>query len=121
MRLSIVDAGHLPVVYAGHNKEVVLITAKSGMALGIMDGIEFAKDDIPMSNGDVFVLYTDGVTEARNPKKEEFGEDRLKDCVSRYQHLTAKEITENIYNEILRFRKKAPQHDDITIMALKVK
>jgi CHASE2 domain-containing sensor protein len=121
MKLAIVDAGHLPVVYAGKDKEAVLITAKTGMALGIMDGVEFEKEEIPMSSGDVFVLYSDGVTEARNPKKEEFTEERLKSCVSKYKYLTAKEITENIYNEILNFRKKAPQHDDITIMVLKVK
>jgi len=121
MKLSIVDAGHLPVIFAGNDKDTTLITAKSGMALGIMDGVEFAKEEIPMSPGDTFVLYTDGVTEARNIKKEEFGEDRLKACVSRYKNLTAKEITENIYKEVLQFRKNAPQHDDITIMALKVK
>ena len=121
MRLSIVDAGHLPVVFAGKDKDTTLITAKGGMALGIMDSVEFIKEEILMSPGDVFVLYSDGVTEARNPKKEEFTEERLKECVSRYKDLTAKEITENIYNEILRFRRKAPQHDDITIMVLKVK
>jgi adenylate cyclase len=121
MKLSIVDAGHLPVVYAGKDKETILITAKTGMALGIMDGVEFMKEEVPMSSGDVFVLYSDGVTEARNSKKEEFGEERLKRCVSQYRHLTAKEITGNIYKEILSFRKKAPQHDDITIMVLKVK
>jgi CHASE2 domain-containing sensor protein len=121
MKLSIVDAGHLPVVYAGREKETILITAKSGMALGIMDGVEFAKEEVPMHPGDVFVLYTDGVTEARNTNKEEFGDQRLTGIVSQCKDMTAKQITENIYNEILRFRKKAPQHDDITIMVLKVK
>lgn len=121
MKLSIVDAGHLPVVCAGKDKEAYLITAKSGMALGIMDGVEFKKEEIPMSPDDVFVLYSDGVTEARNPKKEEFGEERLQRCVSQCRNLTAKEITDNIYKEILCFRKNAPQHDDITIMVLKVK
>jgi CHASE2 domain-containing sensor protein len=121
MKLAIVDAGHLPIVRAGKDKEAYLITAKSGMALGIMDGVEFKKEEILMSPDDVFVLYSDGVTEARNPKKEEFGEERLKKCVSQYRNLTAKEITDNIYKEILCFRKNAPQHDDITIMVLKVK
>jgi serine phosphatase RsbU (regulator of sigma subunit)/CHASE2 domain-containing sensor protein len=120
MKLSIVDAGHLPVIYAGSGRQTTLITAKSGMALGIMDGIEFAGKDMPMSSGDVFVLYTDGVTEARNIKKEEFGEARLLDIVSRHKALKAKQITEIIYSEILHFRKRAPQHDDITIMVLKV-
>ncbi len=121
MKLSIVDAGHLPVVYAGREKETILITAKSGMALGIMDGIEFVKEEVLMCPGDVFVLYTDGVTEARNTNKEEFGDERLIGIVSQCKDMTVKEITENIYNEVLKFRKKAPQHDDITIMVLKVK
>ncbi|MDD5504361.1 MAG: CHASE2 domain-containing protein [Candidatus Omnitrophica bacterium] len=121
MKLSIVDAGHLPVVHARRSSKTVLIEAHSGMALGVMDGIEFSMREIPMAPGDVFVIYTDGVTEARNAAKEEFGEDRLKDSVSRYKSLTAKEITENIYSDILRFRKRAPQHDDITIMVIKVK
>jgi CHASE2 domain-containing sensor protein len=120
MRLSIVDAGHLPVVSAGRDKATGLIPAVGGMVLGVMDGVEFAKKEVPVSPGDVFVLYTDGVTEARNIRKEEFGEGRLMDCVSRYKSFTAKEITEHIYNDILRFRGKASQHDDITIMALKL-
>lgn len=120
-RLSVVDAGHLPIVYAGRDKETTLITATGGMALGIMDGVEFNKNQIAISPGDVFVLYSDGVTEARNMKKEEFGEAMLKEVVSRYKDKRAKEITESIYNELMQFRKNAPQHDDITIMVLKIR
>jgi len=119
--LSIVDAGHLPIVYAAKDKETTLITATGGMALGIMDGVEFHKNQISISSGDVFVLYSDGVTEARNMKKEEFDEERLKDVVSRNKSKSAKEITEDIYDELMKFRKNAPQHDDITIMVLKIK
>ncbi len=120
-RIAIVDAGHLPIVYAARDKETTLITATGGMALGIMEGIEFHKNQVDISPGDVFVLYSDGVTEARNMKKEEFGEDKLKEVVSRYKDKSAKEITESVYNELMQFRKNAPQHDDITIMVLKIK
>ncbi len=54
-------------------------------------------------------------------KKEEFDEERLKDVVSRNKSKSAKEITEDIYDELMKFRKNAPQHDDITIMVLKIK
>ncbi|MFH1867519.1 MAG: CHASE2 domain-containing protein, partial [Candidatus Omnitrophota bacterium] len=84
-KLSIVDAGHLPVVHAGKDKETILITATGGMAIGIMDGVEFHKNEITVCQDDVFVLYTDGVTEARNTKIEEFGEIRLKDAVTRHK------------------------------------
>jgi CHASE2 domain-containing sensor protein len=120
-RLSIVDAGHLPIVYSGKDKETTLITATGGMAIGVMDAIEFHKNQIAVSPGDVFVLYSDGVTETRNMKKEEFGDARLKEVVSKYKEKSAKEITDSIYNELIQFRKNAPQHDDITIMALKIK
>ncbi len=120
MRLSVVDAGHLPIVYAGKDKGASLITATGGMALGIMDGVEFHKREVQVKPGDVFVLYSDGVTEARNMKKEEFGETRLMEMVSKYKEKSAKQITDNIYNELIQFRQKAPQHDDITIMVLKI-
>jgi len=119
--LSVVDAGHLPIVCAGKDKETVLVTATGGMALGIMEAIEFHKNQIPISSGDVFVLYSDGVTEARNMKKEEFGEIRLKEVVTSCKNKSAKEITESIYKKLMDFRKNAPQHDDITIMVLKIK
>jgi len=120
-KLSIVDAGHLPVVHASKDADTSLITATGGMALGIMDGIEFNKQEVSAKPGDVFVQYTDGVTEARNIRKEELGEDKLKELVTRYKDKSAKEITEEIYKEILAFRGKAPQHDDITILTLKIK
>ena len=119
-KLTIADAGHLPVIWAGKNKETKLITATGGMALGIMEGVEFKTTDVPIEPGDVFVLYTDGVTEARNPRKEEFGEERLKDLVSKYKDLSAQDITKKTYETLLHFRSKAPQHDDITIMVLRI-
>ncbi len=120
-QLSVVDAGHLPIVYSGKDKETTLITATGGMALGVMDGIEFHKNRITVNPGDVFVLYSDGVTETRNMRKEEFGDTRLKEVVSKYKEKSAKEITDSIYDELMQFRKNAPQHDDITIMVLKIK
>ncbi|NQT91104.1 MAG: CHASE2 domain-containing protein [Candidatus Omnitrophica bacterium] len=119
-KLKIVDAGHLPVIYAGADKETSLITSTSGMAVGIMDGVEFGESEVSMVPGDVFVLYTDGVTEARNTRKEEFGEDRLKEVVTRYKGLDAKGITAKLYDELKHFTGKAPQHDDITIAVVKV-
>lgn len=119
--LSIVDAGHLPIIYAGKDKETSAITATGGMAVGIMDGVEFDKNEIAIESDDVFILYSDGVTEARNIKKEEFEEERLKEAASRYKGFKAQEIAQSIYEELKGFTKTAPQHDDITIMVVKIK
>lgn len=119
--MTIVDAGHLPLVCAGKDKESSLITSKGGMAVGIMEGVEFGKEKIAIKPNDVFLLYTDGVTEARNIKREEFGEARLQRSLSRHKDLNAQEIASSIYEELKGFIKTAPQHDDITIIVIKIK
>lgn len=120
-KLYIVNAGHLPPVYAGRDKETSFIASSGGMAAGIMDGVEFGKRELSIESDDVFVLYTDGVTEARNTKREEFTAERLKEAVSRYKGLEAQGLARSVYEELSRFMKKAPQHDDITIVVIKVK
>ena len=119
-KLTIVDGGHLPAAYAGREKETTFITTAGGMALGIMEGVEFLELEVAIREGDVFVFYTDGVTEARNIKGEEFTEERLKDAVSKYKELGAKDITQKIYEDLQKFKGKASQHDDITIITMKV-
>jgi sigma-B regulation protein RsbU (phosphoserine phosphatase) len=67
------------------------------------------------------VLYTDGVTEATNEQDEEFGDERLTRCVEREKTHTSKEIIAAIVEEVTTFAGTRPQHDDITIMVLKVR
>lgn len=117
--LKIADAGHLPLIIAHPNAEIETLKVEGGMAVGIMEGTEYKKGQIPFSSGDVFLLYTDGITEARNVKKEEFGEDRIKKALSECRDKTAKEIVEHIYKTLKKFTRKAPQHDDITMIAIK--
>ncbi len=117
--LKIADAGHLPLIIAHPNDEVETLKVEGGMAVGIMEGTEYTERQIPFGSGDIFLLYTDGVTEARNVKKEEFGEDRIKVALSECRNKSTREIVEHIYKTLKKFTRKAPQHDDITIIAIK--
>lgn len=115
------NGGHLPaLLYKASEQEVKTITTEKGGLLGLLEGNEFGQGEINLSKDDIVVLYTDGVVESRNTKKEDFGEDRLKGALVTYKDLSADGITQRISEEIINFSGKAPQHDDFTIIALKI-
>ena len=75
---------------------------------------------LPLEPGDVFVLFTDGVTEAMNVEADLFGEARLCTIVEEHGDLTSAELRERILREIEAFVGDADQHDDMTMILLKV-
>jgi sigma-B regulation protein RsbU (phosphoserine phosphatase) len=68
----------------------------------------------------VIVLYTDGITEAMNANSDLFGESRLSRIVEEHGHLASGELRERILREIEAFVGAADQHDDMTMILLKV-
>ncbi|TSA23713.1 serine/threonine-protein phosphatase, partial [bacterium] len=87
-------------------------------------GPTFAKSiqevSIPFQSGDLFVFYTDGFPEVMNKTMEEFGEERLCQTVQKYAHGTSAEIMDGVFAEMRLFVGKAKQHDDMTIVVVKV-
>ena len=69
--------------------------------------------------GDLLLLYSDGVTEADNLEEEEFGMDRTIDVLRAHRDEPAAAIVDHMFHAIDGFAGAAPQHDDITLMALK--
>ncbi|MBN1405972.1 MAG: CHASE2 domain-containing protein [Candidatus Omnitrophica bacterium] len=118
--IDIVNAGHLPVIKVNKNKLSNALKVESATAIGIMDGIDFVRNTIPYEPGDIYLLYTDGVTEAWNRKKEEFGEERLKVVLAASSHKKPEKIIEDILKDMRKFQGKAPQHDDITLIVIKL-
>ncbi|MCK4518701.1 MAG: CHASE2 domain-containing protein [Candidatus Omnitrophica bacterium] len=120
-KVRLADGGHLPLMlYEKKTDTVKEERPAKGMPLGLMPGVEFDEKDFTLSGGDVLVYYTDGVTEARSVKSEEFGFELLKEIIKREHNKSAQGILNAIKDEIRRFSAKAPQHDDITIIVLKV-
>ncbi len=78
------------------------------------------EDRIDLSSGDVIVLYTDGITEAMNQQSDLFGEGRSSRIVEEHGHLESGELRERILREIESFVGTADQHDDMTMILLKV-
>jgi sigma-B regulation protein RsbU (phosphoserine phosphatase) len=123
-------AGHTPLIYlpgpsAATQGAQILIP--SGMVLGLRIDGAAAKFDalleekqIPLHTGDVLVFYTDGITEAMNTESDLFGDSRLSQIVEEHGHLDSGELRERILREIEAFVGTADQHDDMTMILIKV-
>jgi hypothetical protein len=133
MFYAILDTGNHHIVYsrAGHNPGILcserggktkLLFAK-GMALGLEEGSVFSstllEEEIVLSNGDIFVLYTDGFTEAMNERHELYGEERLIKLIENNRNISSKDLLNLILKEVKKFVDNYPQHDDMTLVILK--
>jgi len=115
-----VSAGHNPpILYRKKTGETHFLDA-DGIALGVLDDIELEEKETFLEEGDVIVLYTDGVTEAMNVENEEFGEERLIRLISENHTLSANDLICKIKDVVMEFAGEAPQHDDFTLMIVKM-
>jgi serine phosphatase RsbU (regulator of sigma subunit) len=122
-------AGHTPLLHlpaGGGADGRARILAPDGMVLGLRidDGERFAgllsEVALRILPGDLFVFFTDGISEAMNERADCFGESQLAELVEEHGHLPIGELRERILREIAAFVGGAPQHDDMTMILLKV-
>jgi len=114
---------------AGHNYPIVLPAAggcryleEGGIPLGITSDAAYPQSETSLAPGDAILLYTDGITDARNRGGEDYGEDRLLLLMERLsREMTADEIVRTVADEVSRFTAGADQADDITLVALKAR
>ncbi|MGH7198115.1 MAG: PP2C family protein-serine/threonine phosphatase, partial [Candidatus Omnitrophota bacterium] len=94
--------------------------SEGGMPIGVMGGMEFSTSEILLEEGDCLALYSDGISEARNRKKEEYGIPALEDRIRSVCGLSARQILDESVSGVVRFMGKADQHDDMTLIIAKV-
>lgn len=118
-KVMIASAGHLPTfVLRNKSGQVESIQPKEGMPLGIMERVEFSQNETTLEQGDKIILYTDGIVEAKNLDRQDFGEERFLNLLKRSKDKKPKEIVDAINKDIQNFIGKAPQHDDCTLIIL---
>jgi sigma-B regulation protein RsbU (phosphoserine phosphatase) len=120
-RLLCSNAGHLAPLIQKVDGTVSYRSFSPGFVLGPMPDIEYRTEEILLQPGELFLLYTDGVTEAINPKMELFGEELLLQVVNRCGSISPKEVINAIRSEVHSFADGAPQSDDITMLAIRYK
>lgn len=118
--LTYINAGHNPPFVTNREGGDIVILAAKGIALGIMSDMEFEEKQVALHEGDILLLYTDGVTEAVNRKGELFGAHRLAKLVEENQKRSAQEIIKIIEQAVIAYAEGLPQFDDLTLMAVKM-
>jgi sigma-B regulation protein RsbU (phosphoserine phosphatase) len=106
---------------ASPSKEMISYLTVGGPVIGLLENCVYRNSTIELGSGDVLVAYTDGLSEARNLEGEEFGEERLTQIVVDNADLPANEMREQIIASIRNWQHAAPQHDDMTMVIVKVK
>jgi sigma-B regulation protein RsbU (phosphoserine phosphatase) len=118
MRLRYTNAGHNPPLLIRASGEVVRLAAGGPVFARLMQGAAYVTSDEVLASGDTLVLFTDGVTEARSPEEEEFGEQRLIDVVRSAQPGAA-HVVRDIVEQVRQFSHDVA-HDDVTIVVVRV-
>jgi len=128
MILGIVDtaSGRMEYGQGGHNPPILLpaqgqpvYEPSGGMPLGVFDDAKFGQRQLDLKPGETLLVYTDGVTEAMNPKRELFGEERLKGAIQGQSGLSPEKLTQRVVAEVARFASGAEPSDDITLLAIR--
>jgi serine phosphatase RsbU (regulator of sigma subunit) len=127
--LTYARAGHCPLIrLPGPTapSQAAEVLAPDGLVLGLKldDGQTFARlleeATLPIAPGDVFLLYTDGLTEAMNPSGDFFGEDRLSALLQSHGTAPFHQVRDEILAAITTFVGEAEQQDDMTMLLLRV-
>ncbi len=114
------NAGHYPmIIYNILDKSFESLKANSKPA-GIFVEEQFIIDEYQFDNNSIFILYSDGITEAINNNEQEFGLERLQNIIKINSNKSAKEITDLVICEVEVFTEGKEQFDDITLIVIKL-
>jgi sigma-B regulation protein RsbU (phosphoserine phosphatase) len=117
------SAGEFAYCNAGHNPPFIVDAAGGvqwleggGPVLGIFPDLTYEQRVARLKPGELIVVYSDGVTEMRNPQGEEFGEDRLLEVVRANRHLGPEELVDTVNRTLDQFAEDAAPPDDVTLV-----
>lgn len=115
-------AGHNPMLVVRANGDSEWLQPK-GIGIGVANSMLFLKgteeDELKLKEGDVAILYTDGITEMLNISNQFYGEDRLEKIVKGVRKGASSKILDIIISDVTEFKGVAKQHDDMTLVVIK--
>ena len=115
-------ASVLRYVNAGHNPPMLLTDSQcknlseGGTVVGLFRESVYELGEVALAAGDVFMAYTDGLLEARNPQEEEIGEERLSEWLTALRDQSAEAIKQRLLEQVAAWTENAEQEDDLTLL-----
>jgi len=122
-RLDCVNAGHNPPILLRNGIDGTTQTLRleaDGPVVGLLPIAPYTEQSMTLMLGDVLLLYTDGISEAMTHDDEEWGEERLIAAAEKVKEKPACDILRSIFDDADAFTAGAPQHDDMTLLVLKL-
>jgi sigma-B regulation protein RsbU (phosphoserine phosphatase) len=112
-------AGHSTPLLAKPGEPPVQLEDGLGQLLGVFDDMVLDEVTIPLQSDSVMVIYTDGVTEAANERKEFFGEEGILEAVKSSDRMQPDVLLQQIWEAVQAFQGEATNEDDITLLAIR--
>ena len=122
-RLSYINAGHMPALLVRERfgrPDVWRLEQGGGPVLGVVPGAKYKQAEIDIEPGDLFIVFSDGISEAANIQGDEFGEEGIVNSVMRDWRKPAAEVCDGILADIRTFLDKQLPHDDQTLMVVRL-
>jgi serine phosphatase RsbU (regulator of sigma subunit) len=117
--LAFSNAGQMrPILKRGEKTKYI---KADGLPLGVLEETTYSEATVKLKKGDVVVFYTDGINEAMNEQQEQFELERLESAVHNLTiEMTTRQIIDSIFDQVKAFTGAAKQHDDMTVVVVKV-
>jgi sigma-B regulation protein RsbU (phosphoserine phosphatase) len=118
---SYARAGHEPPLLLNEKGEVHRLPHQPGMALGLWEDIALDEYSLFLPKGSLLVMFTDGMTDCRDPKGVPFGLDRIKTTVAEMLSVPAQDSCDELLKRLLDYQNGSKQDDDVTLLAVHAK
>ncbi|MBW1800154.1 MAG: SpoIIE family protein phosphatase [Deltaproteobacteria bacterium] len=116
------NGGHnYPIIYRYGNGDIETLQGAKGMALGIAEDFHFPTAHESLDDGDILLLYTDGIVEAHDPDMQEYGLERLSEILANHTQISPEDLGKQITRDVEGFSNGLPQFDDITFLVVKIR
>jgi sigma-B regulation protein RsbU (phosphoserine phosphatase) len=119
-QVAVVDCGHTKTVHFRHRTGTCEMLQGAHAPLGVSEQEVYTQVSFPFAVGDLFVFYSDGVTEAQNEVGEFFGADRLVELIRANSRLTPEQVVDRVRQAVIAFSRAEAFADDVTCVAVKI-
>ena len=120
-KLKVCNAGHNPPILICPDGKVATLELKSHLFVGVMEDQSYSDEEFLLEKGTKIFLYTDGITEAENPDKELYGEDKLFETLSGSPELDVRTTVATVIHSVVEHVQHADPSDDLTILIIQYK
>jgi len=120
-KLIVSGSACLPLMLYREKTGVFCFSTVKGYPLGLLENSAYSTEIIAAEPGDLLFMYTDGITEAMNAQREQYGIERMKKVIKDCCRESCEEISRAITADIEKFTSDEPQHDDMTLLSIRLK